>query len=88
MRVVNIFASDPRKVNNRVDKNQSYPALHVYWTGKLEAAGLIDRANTPYVRYGKNPHELRDLFRTRWEKSGSNPVGAEFCMGHTVDPLE
>jgi hypothetical protein len=83
-----IFASDPRKVNNRVDRNQSYPALHVYWTSKLEAAGLIERANVPTVRYGKNPHEFRDLFRTRWEKSGSSPVCAEFCMGHNVDPLE
>ena len=40
------------------------------------------------VRYGVNPHEIRDLMRTRWESSGANPKVAEFLMGHTkqVDP--
>jgi hypothetical protein len=49
---------------------------YIVWDGKEKSR-----------RYGKNLHELRDLFRTQWEKSGSSPVGAEFCMGHTVDPL-
>ncbi|MGD0804039.1 MAG: hypothetical protein ABSA11_08215 [Candidatus Bathyarchaeia archaeon] len=39
------------------------------------------------MRYGKNPHELRDTFRTRWHKSGADSLAAEFFMGHVVDPL-
>jgi len=39
-----------------------------------------------HVRYGVNPHEIRDLMRSRWTPSGADPVVAEFMMGHTVDP--
>jgi len=39
-------------------------------------------------RYGKNPHELRDLFRTRFHLSRRDLKAAEFFMGHIVDPLE
>lgn len=39
------------------------------------------------IRYGINPHELRDLFLTEWHRSGADlDVGNAF-MGHTVDPL-
>ena len=31
---------------------------------------------------------MRDLFRTRWEKSPAAAVAAEYFMGHQVDPLE
>ena len=34
-------------------------------------------------RYGVNPHEIRDLMRTRWESSSANWKVAEFMMGHT-----
>jgi len=37
---------------------------------------------------GKNPHEMRDLFRSMWEKSPAKGSVAEFCMGHVIDPLE
>lgn len=39
------------------------------------------------VRYGKNPHELRDLFLTEWHRSGADLDAANFMMGHTIDPL-
>ena len=32
-------------------------------------------------------HEMRDVFKTRFHKSGADPVVAEFCIGHEVDPL-
>ena len=38
-------------------------------------------------RYGKNPHEIRDVFRSLWEKTPAKGSVAEFMMGHTVDPL-
>ena len=31
------------------------------------------------VRYGVNPHEMRDLFRSEWELSPARAVAAEFC---------
>ena len=39
------------------------------------------------VRYGFNIHEFRDVARSLWSESGANTNVAEFCMGHTVDPL-
>lgn len=37
------------------------------------------------VRYGVNPHEIRDLMRSRWQVSGADPLVAEFFLGHTID---
>jgi len=39
------------------------------------------------VRYGFNPHEMRDIARSLWHQSGSDRDVAEFLMGHNVDPL-
>jgi len=39
------------------------------------------------MRYGKNPHELRDLFLTEWHRSGADLAAGNFMMGHTIDPL-
>ena len=36
-------------------------------------------------RYGMNIHEMRDLARSIWHKSGADKDVAEFLMGHTVD---
>ena len=63
-------------------------ALGRYTTRKLKALGLIQAKKGLGVRYGKNPHELRDSFRTRWQKSGAAAEAAEFFMGHVVDERE
>jgi len=64
--------------------------IYHYWHKAIKRLGLIPAApaDTIKMRYGKNPHELRDLFRTRWEMSGARGMAAEFFMGHVIDPLE
>jgi len=39
------------------------------------------------VRYGFNLHEMRDVAKSLWHESGADLLVADFCMGHTVDPL-
>jgi len=64
-------------------------ALTVYWLRKLRQLGLIPQpSGDSGTRYGKNLHELRDLFRSRWQKSPADPLASEFFMGHEVDPNE
>jgi len=57
--------------------------------GKVEWASNVDW-NGKTVRYGVNPHEIRDLMRSRWRASGAKTVVAEYMMGHTekIDPNE
>ena len=71
-------------------RRMSYYNLGNYWFQHLVRAGLINPEPNGYggTRYGKNLHELRDLFRTRWEKSGVSGTAAEYFMGHEVDPFE
>jgi len=58
--------------------------MFTYWNDHQRRLGLIDQKNTDKGRrYGKNIHELRDLFRTRWRRSGVETDYAEFFMGHT-----
>jgi hypothetical protein len=44
--------------------------------------------NFTNIRYGVNPHEIRDLMRSRWHLSGADPFVAEFMMEHDrqIDP--
>ena len=49
---------------------------------RLKRLGLIIGKRGKSARYGKNLHEIRDLFRTRWEKSGASGAAAEFFKGH------
>jgi len=74
---------------NQFDDPLTQDAIHRYWTDHLKKIGIIKVPDvvSPRTRYGKNPHELRDLFRTRWQKSGRAPEVAEFFMGHVIDPL-
>jgi hypothetical protein len=66
----------------------TYPTMLDYWYKRLERLGILRRRiGDTSARYGKNMHELRDLFRTRWHRSGADPLVAEFALGHTVDPL-
>ncbi len=76
-------------VSNR-GKSVTYDLMFLYWIRNLKRLGIIkpDQTGDTGSRYGKNLHELRDLFRSRWQKSGSSQNAAEFFMGHVVDPLE
>jgi len=62
--------------------------LQHYWIDRLEKLGLVKRKKGRGHRYGKNLHELRDVFRSSWEKSPAKASVAEYMMGHKVDPLE
>ncbi|MFB0543230.1 MAG: hypothetical protein ACETVR_00465 [Candidatus Bathyarchaeia archaeon] len=64
--------------------------MRTYWKRHLQKIGLIrlTRNGESSTRYGRNLHELRDLFRSQWEKSPAKVSIAEFMMGHQVDPLE
>jgi len=57
--------------------------------GNVDWACGVDE-NFASVRYGVNPHEIRDLMRSRWRASGAKIVVAEFMMEHgeQVDPNE
>ena len=61
------------------------------WLRHLHKMGLINikqDGRTKATRYGFNLHEVRDLFRTQYEKSPGKGSAAEYMMGHRVDPLE
>ena len=64
-------------------------SIQRYWKDHCFKSGVVEKPEKRDIRtrYGKNPHELRDLFRTRWQKSGRAPEVAEFFMGHNIDPL-
>ena len=71
----------------------SKESVKYYWLRHLDKIGIIDRsANTEgkSKRYGKNLHEIRDVFRSQWEKSPAKGSVAEFMMGHLrqIDPNE
>lgn len=73
------------KEGNAVSKN----AVRHYWNRHLLKIGLIHHTpnRSTATRYGMNMHELRDVFRSQWEKSSSKASVAEYLMGHVVDPL-
>lgn len=75
---------------NQIGKPILKDALKHYWLRHLSKIGLIRPKRDGYSgnRYGKNLHEIRDVFRSLWEKSPAKASVAEFCMGHVVDPLE
>ena len=62
-------------------------AAALYWRRQTRKIGIVQQKKngSKANRYGKNPHEMRDLFRTHWHKSGRSPEVAEFMMGHTID---
>jgi len=74
---------------NQFNEPLQHRTLYEYWKRQTEKLGIITvlKGDTT-TRHGKNLHEVRDLFRTRWEKSPAKGVTAEYLMGHVVDPLE
>ena len=69
---------------NQWGKPLSKAALYWYWTRKTKRLGIAEpekhRREVP--RYGKNLHEIRDVFRTLWRKSGVPVEYGEYFMGH------
>ncbi len=67
----------------------SKKAIGLYWLRHLRMLGLATRDKSQGVRTrtGRNPHELRDSFRTAWAKSPASPDVAEFMLGHQIDEL-
>lgn len=62
-------------------------SIKYYWDSHLQKIGLIKSEGNKSSRYGLNRHEMRDLFRTLWSKSGASSEVAEFCLQHQIDPL-
>jgi len=80
---------------NQIGTPISRKAIQQYWIRHLRKLGYVPpinhgvgRRGDTSKRYGLNVHELRDCFRSQWEKSPAKASVAEFCMGHVVDPLE
>jgi len=71
--------------NNPINKT----AVYYYWLRHVKKLGIVEEEENgdSSTRYGKNPHEIRDVFRTIWEKSPASGSVAEFLMGHIVDDL-
>jgi len=63
-------------------------SVYYYWLRHLRKLGIVElpTGRTGH-RTGKNPHEMRDLFRTRWQLSEVEQKVGEFLMGHEIDPL-
>jgi len=81
----------PYIFTNQYDKALTPHALHIYWVRVGRRIGVIDpikRGRGRGHQTGKNLHEMRDVFRSQWEKSPAKGSVAEFLMGHRVDPLE
>ena len=63
--------------------------IEKYWIRLLRRLGLIGPKKKGHKeRTGKNIHEMRDVFRSQWEKSPVKGSVAEFMMGHDIDPNE
>lgn len=75
---------------NQYGRSINEESMRVYWTRKLKRLGIIEpgEPGNKGNRYGKSPHEIRDVFRSLWEKSPAKGSVAEFAMGHQIDPLE
>ena len=75
---------------NQLKKPISKHAVSHYWLRHTDEINIIARKKNNHSgnRYGCNVHELRDVFRSQWEKSSAKGSVAEFAMGHMVDQLE
>jgi len=77
-----------RKIwKRRPDLDVTYSKLHYLCRrcGHLAPAGGDMRISSS-VRYGVNPHELRDTAKSTWYRASPEKWLADFFMGHDVDP--
>ena len=67
----------------------SEAAIYDYWRRRLVALGVRIPIGDgdPTNRYGDNQHEMRDVFRSQWQKTNADKTCVEYMMGHTLDPL-
>lgn len=74
---------------NQFKRQLKNSSLRGTWQYSLKKLGIIKMKRQGYTgnRYGKNIHEMRDVFRSVWEKTPANKNVVEFMMGHTIDPL-
>lgn len=76
---------------NQAGTGVSKVTLRNYFRRHLKQLGMVKGYDTedPHIqtRYGKNPHEMRDTFRSLWDKSPASGTVAEYCMGHSIDSL-
>ncbi|MFH1178842.1 MAG: hypothetical protein V1710_00625, partial [Candidatus Bathyarchaeota archaeon] len=76
---------------NQAGPGVSKIAVRNYFRRHLKQLGLVKGYDTGdlhiQTRYGKSPHEMRDTFRSLWEKSPASGTVAEYVMGHTIDSL-
>ena len=63
-------------------------SMWAYWHRTILALGLASNTGERSHRTGYNIHEMRDVFRSQWEKSAVKGIVGEYLMGHKVDPLE
>jgi integrase len=73
---------------NQFNEPLSKKAIYLYWHRHIISLGLIEKGIGPTSRGGKNPHEIRDCFRSLWEKTPAKATVAEFMMQHAVDENE
>jgi len=92
------FGGNPEKATaifyNQIGTPVMRQSLAEYWHQKLVHLGLIVpiKNGNNGNRYGKNPHEMRDTFRSKTTgicaEERIPPTMFEFMMGHKVDKNE
>ena len=76
-------------INERGDPIKTR-ALRGYWLKRLRELGIIEpiERGTKASKTGRGLHEMRDVFKSLWEKSPASGTVSEYCLGHAIDPLE
>jgi hypothetical protein len=67
----------------------NYSSMETYHNRHLKKLGLFEspEPGSTRSRSGRNIHEIRDFFKTRFHLSHADLLVADFCMGHDIDPL-